>query len=124
MTPPAGAIPPGVPEPCVTSAVFSGKIVGQLNAPGTVNPEGTSPAIAPWMRVTLDRAGSVKPAVTCEGAEVQVHSTGTIPPLGAGRPTMLPSGPVVEYDYEMTPGLDRLTIRSRNQPKLMYIFVK
>lgn len=129
LLPPAGSMPPGVPGSCAERAEFSGRISGRLFADGDLNldllrSDGSALGIYPWLQVQVDQAASQRPALTCDGAEVQVRSTGTIPPLGAGRPTLLPAGPVVEYDYEMDEDLTWLKIRSRAAPTVEYRFVR
>ena len=127
--PPAGLMPAGIPDSCANTGTFFGGVSGQMFAPYDVdldrlNSDGSPVYGLPWMEVKLDPATSSKPYVKCHGAAINVKSTGTVLPLGAGRRVSTEHGLVVAYDYEMDADLMTLAIRSRGMPRITYIFQK
>lgn len=127
--PPPGLMPSGVPENCATTGQFSGLVSGRLFAPFDVDldrqdDDGVAIYGLPWMEAALNPAASQMPSVTCPGAEVSVQSTGTVMPLGAGRPTLTANGQVVPYDYAIDEDLTTLMIDGRGMPRIIYIFRK
>jgi hypothetical protein len=129
MVPPAGVMPAGIPDSCANTGRFFGDVSGQMFAPFDIdldrlNPDGTPVYGLPWMEIKLDPAASTKPYVKCKGADIDVKSTGTILPPGAGRSAITDRGQVVLYDYEMNTDLTTLVIRGRGMPRITYVFNK
>lgn len=127
--PPAGVMPPGVPENCAYTGQIYGLVSGQLFAPFDIdldrlNPDGSAVYGLPWMEAALDPGVSQMPYIECPGAEVTVKSTGSVLPIGAGRGATTQNGQVVPYDYEMDEALTTLTIKGQSVPRLIYIFRK
>lgn len=121
--PPAGLMPSGAPASCADTAQFFGHVAGQIFAEFTPPTDPATPP-QPWLETQLNPAASVKPSLTCQGAAVTISSTGTLMPLGAGRPANTGHGMVVPYDYAMDQALTSLIIQSRGMPKVTYRFAK